>query len=72
MHDSALLSGKAMEEDNYGWLFVDRTPLLYNKKNVDRQKKIEVWLNLYQLVKELRIDKLGIKRSIKSRISYVI
>ena len=61
-----------MEEDNCGWLFVDRTPLLYNKKNVDRQKKIEMWLNLYQLVRELRIDKLGIKRRIKSKISYVI
>lgn len=61
-----------MGENNYGWLFVDRTPLLYNKKNVDRQKKIEMWLNLYQLVKELRIDKLGIKRRIKSKISYVI
>ena len=72
MHNSALGSGKAMGEENYGWLFVDRTPLLYNKKNVDRQKKIEVWLNLYQLMKELRIDKLGIKRRIKSKISYVI
>ena len=72
MHNSALRSGKAMGEENYGWLFVDRTPLLYDKKNVDRQKKIEVWLNLYQLMKELRINKLGIKRRKKSKISYVI
>ena len=72
MHNSALGFGKDMGEENYGWLFVDRTPLLYNKKNVDRQKKIEVWLNLYQLMKELRVDKLRIKRRIKSNISYVI
>lgn len=61
-----------MEEDNYGWLFVDNTPLLYNKKNVDRQKKIEIWLNLYQLTKELKINKFKNRENTKSTLSYII
>lgn len=61
-----------MEEDNYGWLFVDNTPLLYNKKNVDRQKKIETWLNLYQLTKELKINKFKNRENTTSTLSYII
>jgi len=53
-----------MAEGNYGWLFVDNTPLLYNKKNVDRQQKIEKWLNLYQLTKELKINKSEIRENV--------
>lgn len=61
-----------MTKDNYGWLFVDRTPLLYQKKNVDRQQKIETWLNLYQLTKELKIDEYETKRKTQSKINYII
>ena len=61
-----------MEEDTYGWLFVNKTPLLYNKKNVDRQKKIEKWLDLYQLAREFNIDKNKLKRKKKSNLEYVI
>jgi maltose-binding protein MalE len=61
-----------MAEDNYGWLFVDNTPLLYNKKNVDRQKKIETWLDLYQLTKELKINKSEIREKTKSKLKYII
>ena len=61
-----------MAEGNYGWLFVDNTPLLYNKKNVDRQQKIENWLNLYQLTKELKINKSEIREKTKSKLRYII
>ena len=61
-----------MEEDTYSWLFVNKTPLLYNKKNIDRQKKIEKWLDLYQLVREFNIDKNKQKRKKKSKLEYVI
>ena len=61
-----------MEEDTYSWLFVNKTPLLYNKKNVDRQKKIEKWLDLYQLIREFNIDKNKLKRKKKSKLKYVI
>lgn len=61
-----------MEEEIYGWLFVNKTPLLYNKKNVDRQKKIEKWLNLYQLARELKIDKNKLNGKKKFTLEYVI
>jgi hypothetical protein len=61
-----------MVKDSYGWLFVDKTPLLYNKKNVDRQKKIETWLNLYQLTRELRINKPELKEKTESKLRYII
>lgn len=61
-----------MREENYGWLFVNKTPLLYNKKNVDRQKKIETWLNLYQLSEELGINKETLKTRKKSNLAYII
>jgi hypothetical protein len=61
-----------MEEENYGLLFINKTPLLYNKKNVDRQKKIETWLNLYQLTRELRISKTKFKIKTKSNLTYII
>ena len=61
-----------MQEENYGWLFINKTPLLYNKKNVDRQKKIETWLNLYQITRELRINKETLKTNKKSNLTYII
>ncbi|MCJ7714211.1 hypothetical protein MUO66_07125 [Candidatus Bathyarchaeota archaeon] len=61
-----------MKEDTYGWLFVDKTPLLCKKKNVDRQQKIETWLNLYQLTKALGINKSKLKKKIKTSINYII
>ena len=61
-----------MREENYGWLFVNKTPLLYKKKNVVRQKKIETWLNLYQITRELRINEETLKPHKKSNITYII
>ena len=61
-----------MEEEAYGWLFVNKTPLLCNKKNVDRQKKVEKWLNLYQLTRALKIDKTKLKRKKKLNFEYVV
>ncbi|HUU86470.1 MAG TPA: hypothetical protein VMX17_01795 [Candidatus Glassbacteria bacterium] len=61
-----------MKKDTYGWLFVDKTPLLCKKKNVDRQQKIETWLNLYQLTKALGINKSKLKKKIKTSINYII
>ena len=61
-----------MKDDIYGWLFIDKTPLLCKKKNVDRQQKIETWLNLYKLTRELEINKSKLKKKNKSSINYVI
>ena len=61
-----------MAEENYGWLFVDAVPLLYEKKKVERQLKIETWLDLYQLTKELNIEKLEDRNGANAAINYVI
>ena len=61
-----------MAEENYGWLFVDTVPLLYEKKKVARQLQIETWLDLYQLTKELNIEKLENRNGANATINYVI
>jgi hypothetical protein len=61
-----------LAEENYGWLFVDTVPLLYEKKKVARQLQIETWLDLYQLTKELNIEKLETRNGANAAINYVI
>jgi hypothetical protein len=61
-----------LTEENYGWLFVDIVPLLYDKKKVERQRRIETWLDLYQLTKELNIQKLENQNGANAAINYVI
>ncbi len=59
------------EEEDYGWLFVDVVPLLYDKKKVERQLKVEEWLDLYQLTSELGIAKVS-STGIRTSINYVV
>jgi hypothetical protein len=47
----------AAKEELYSWLFVNTIPLLYEEKKIERQSKIETWLNLYQIARELNIQK---------------
>jgi hypothetical protein len=61
-----------LAEENYGWLFVDIVPLLYDKKRVARQLQIETWLDLYQLTKELNIQKIETQNSTNPALNYVI
>jgi hypothetical protein len=58
--------------ETYGWLFVDNVPLLYDKKKVARQFKVEMWLDLAQLVKELGIEKLENKQNTNSATNYIV
>jgi hypothetical protein len=60
-----------LAEENYGWLFVDTVPLLYDKRKVARQLQVETWLDLYQLTKELNIEKIG-NHNANAAINYVI
>jgi len=60
------------ETETYGWLFVNVVPLLYNKKKVERQLKIEEWLDLYQLTRELGIADVADLSARRSAINYVI
>jgi len=60
-----------LAEENYGWLFVDIVPLLYDKRKVARQLQVETWLDLYQLTKELNIEKIE-NHDANATINYVI
>jgi maltose-binding protein MalE len=60
-----------LAEENYGWLFVDAVPLLYDKKKVARQLQVETWLDLYQLTKELNIEKIE-NHNTNATMNYVI
>jgi hypothetical protein len=41
------------QSDENGILFIGRVPFVYNKRNLERQQKIETWLALYQLTEDL-------------------
>ncbi|MEM3617728.1 MAG: hypothetical protein QXK47_01495 [Candidatus Bathyarchaeia archaeon] len=60
----------------YGWLFVDFVPLLYEKRRVARQLQVETWLDLTQLLNELKLElvdngKIGQNANVKAKIDYV-
>jgi hypothetical protein len=61
----------AAKEELYGWLFVTQVPLLCEEKKLERQQKIETWLNLYQITRELGIEKTEKESSTPPPINYV-
>ena len=62
----------AAKEGLYSWLFVNTIPLLYEEKKIERQSKIETWLNLYQITRELNIQKPENQNAANASINYVI
>jgi hypothetical protein len=62
----------AAKEGLYSWLFVNTIPLLYEEKKIERQSKIETWLNLYQLTRELNIQKTENQNAANTPMNYVI
>jgi hypothetical protein len=63
---------KELAEETFNWIFVGFTPLLYEKKRVARQSQIETWLDLFQIVKELNIEKTENKRNLRPTMSYLV
>ena len=59
----------AEKEKIYSWLFVNTIPLLYEEKKIERQSKIETWLNLYQLTRELDIQEP--QKNVSPPINYI-
>ena len=53
------------------WLFVDNVPLLIDKERVQRQLKVETWLDLTQLLKEIKEEGTN-NQSQQKPISYVV
>jgi hypothetical protein len=62
----------AAKEELYSWLFVNTVPLLYEEKKIERQSKIETWLDLYQLTRELNIQKPESSNASNAPMNYVI
>jgi len=60
----------AEKDKIYSWLFVNTVPLMYEEKKIERQSKIETWLNLYELTRELNIQKPA-QAPANSPINYV-
>lgn len=47
---------KGAMSESCSWLFVENVPLLFRKEKVAQQLKVETWLDLTQLLKELKQD----------------
>lgn len=62
---------KGKMAESCGWLFVENVPLLCDKKRVTRQLKVETWLDLAQLLKEIK-DEGTDKKSPQQVINYVV
>lgn len=59
--------------ESCGWLFVDFVPLLYEKKKVARQLQVETWLDLAQLVEDLRAEDPNFpRRTARSPNGYIV
>jgi len=60
------------KEEIYSWLFVNTIPLLYEEKKIERQSKIETWLDLYQITRELNIQNPENRTDVNAQMNYVI
>lgn len=61
--------------ESYDWLFVDFIPLLYEKRRVARQLQVETWLDLTQLLNELKLELADggtNEQNKKSNVDYVV
>jgi hypothetical protein len=54
-----------LAEENYDWIFINRIPMLCDKTRIDKQQKIETWLNLYELAEKLGLKKNGNREPVK-------
>jgi hypothetical protein len=62
----------AAKEELYSWLFVNTVPLLVEEKKIERQSKIETWLDLYQITRELNIQEPENRAGGNAPMNYVI
>jgi len=60
-----------LSEENFDWIFVNMVPMLCDKNRIAKQQKVETWLNLYQLAKQLGLKKIE-RQNPKSSMSYVV
>lgn len=58
--------------DTFRWLFVESVPLLFEKRRVARQLQIEVWLDPSPILKMLKIENLGDRKSERTAMDYIV
>jgi hypothetical protein len=57
--------------ESYSWLFIDFVPLLYERRRVARQLQVETWLDLSQLLRELKLENIeGEEQNAKPKMDY--
>jgi hypothetical protein len=60
-----------LSEENFEWIFVNMVPMLCDKNRIAKQQKVETWLNLHQLTKQLGLNKIELQNP-KSSMRYVV
>jgi len=60
-----------LSEENFEWIFVNMIPMLCDKIRITKQEKVETWLNLYQLTKNLGLEKTELQNP-SAPMSYVV
>lgn len=63
---------KELAEASSDWMFIDSMPLLYDKRRIVRQTKVEEWLDLAQVVKELGLERNNENRRDSGLAEYVV
>jgi hypothetical protein len=70
--DIVVFAEKGRMAESCGWVFVDNVPLIYDKRRVARQLQVETWLQLSQLVTELKMEDLNPEnRRVQSTKGYI-
>jgi hypothetical protein len=62
---------RRLSEENFEWVFVNMVPLLCDKDRIAKQQKVETWLDLYQLAKNLDLEKAQ-RQNPSASMSYVV
>jgi len=60
-----------LADENWDWIFVNMVPMLCDKTRIAKQQKIETWLNLYEAVKKLGLEKTERQHPAAS-MSYIV
>jgi hypothetical protein len=62
---------KGSMAESCSWLFVENVPLLFDKQRVSRQLKVETWLDLTQLLNDIKNEDTD-KKSPQQAMNYVV
>ena len=65
------LTEKGNMAESCSWLFVENIPLLFDKERVSRQLKVETWLDLTQLLNDIKNEDTD-KKSLQRVMNYVV